>query len=158
MNTWKTSRGTAVTEVRRIGLGAASAATLVAGQALAAYFVMNACTQSSVPEVVAFQNAWNSDNPTNKLSVDGEYGPLKQGALQNALATTAVPANCFGGPAQLPPSVTPTPIPTIPTIVVPGTVPATTSTSPNYLPWILGGAVLVAGSFAAYTYSKKSRH
>lgn len=159
MTTWATKRSTSVTEAPRARfLGAASASTLQAGQALVTYFTNNACTQDSVSEVEDFQNAWNGDNPTNTLSVDGEYGPLTQGALQNALGTTTVPANCFGGPATLPaPGVNPSPIPTIPTVVVPGTATTTTSTSPNYLPWILGGAVLVAGSFAAYTYSKKSR-
>ena len=150
MKTWKTSRGRSVTEVRRIGLGVASATTLTAGQAVVTYFNTNACTQSSVQQVIDFQNAWNSDNPSDTLTVDGEYGPLTQGALQNALATTNVPANCFGGAVVLPPpGVNPSPTPTIPNGI--------NANQAGALPWILGGLVLVAGSFAAYTYSKKPR-
>jgi hypothetical protein len=150
MKTWKPSRGSAsVTEYRRAGLGVASASTLQAATALVAYFNANACTQDSVQEVTDFQNAWNGDNPSDTLAVDGEYGPLTQGALQNALGTTNVPANCFGGAVVIPPpGANPSPTPTIPNGINANQAAA--------LPWILGGLVLVAGSFAAYTYSKKS--
>jgi hypothetical protein len=151
MRQWKPSRGTAtVTEYRRAGLGVASSATITAGQAVVAYFQANACTQSSVQQVTDFQNAWNADNPSDTLSVDGQYGPLTQGALQNALGTTSVPANCFGGAVVIPPpGVNPSPTPMIPN--------GLNANQASAIPWILGGLVLVAGSFAAYTYSKKPR-
>lgn len=143
--------------VRGVGLirvGAVTSGTVVAGQALVAYFNVNPCTQSSLSVVSTFQTSWNADNPTNTLKVDGQYGPLTEGALQTALGTTAVPPNCFGGPAQqpIPPAPTPSPTPT-PT-------PSTQASSGSGpLPYIIGTA-LVAGALAAYTYSrrKKGRH
>jgi hypothetical protein len=128
-------------------LGAISSATVGAAQAVNSYFTSNVCTQDSVPEVVTFQNSWNADNAgtSSVLTVDGQYGPLTQGALENALGTTAVPANCFGGPAQ-----PPAPDGTLPT----NNSPVSTGVGP--LPYIIG-AVVVAGALAAYTYSKKSR-
>lgn len=153
MNTWKA--GTATVTERRF-VGAASPGTLQAGTTLIAYFTTHACTHDSLPEVEDFQNAWNGDNPTNKLVVDGEYGPLTQGALETAMGTTNVPANCFGGPAQ-PPVPIPPAVPPVIVVTPPGTPTTTTTGGSNNLPWILGGLVLVAGSFAAYTYSKKSK-
>lgn len=52
------------------------------------------------------------------------------------------------------PSAPSSPSNTLPTIVVPG---GTSASSGSALPWILGGLVLTAGAFAAYTYSKKNR-
>jgi hypothetical protein len=152
MKTWKTSRGSSVTEMRRVGLGVADATTLSTGQAVVTYFNTNPCTQAFVQEVSDFQTAWNANNPGDTLTVDGEYGPLTQGALQNALATTNVPANCFGGAVVVPPPgvlPAPSPTPTIPN--------GMNANQASAVPWILGGLVLVAGSFAAYTYSKKPR-
>jgi hypothetical protein len=120
------------------------------GAAVVAYFTSNGCTQSSVPAVVDFQNAWNAANPDDTLTVDGEYGPLTQGALQNALGLNAVPANCFGGSVVIPPpGVNPSPTP-----VIPNGTSASSGTGP--LPYIIG-AVVVAGALAMYTYSRKGK-
>lgn len=52
------------------------------------------------------------------------------------------------------PSAPSSPSNTLPTIIVPGSA---SGSSGSALPWILGGLVLTAGAFAAYTYSKKNR-
>jgi hypothetical protein len=136
-----------------------SAATVGAAQAVADYFNANACTTASVPVVVAFQQSWNADvaGTSMVLTVDGQYGPLVQGALETALGTTSVPANCFGGPATPPAPIVPPPgvLPPVP-VNPPSSTPSTSSTGVGPLPYIIG-AVVVAGALAAYTYSRKKR-
>ena len=139
-------------------LGAASAATIVAANGVVSYFTANACTTDPVLVVTDFQNAWNADQrpgSSSRLTVDGQYGPLTQGALESALGTTNVPANCFGGPAQpvpIDPPPSPGPLPPLP--VGPPATQASSGSGP--LPYIIG-AVVVAGALAAYTYSNKKK-
>jgi|ERR1019366_2101401 hypothetical protein len=179
MNTWKTSRGTAVTEVRRSGLGAADPTTVqTAAQAMNDALNAHGYCQADTGLYSVFQSAVG-------FTADGFPGQNTMIALRQTLTSAGIAmanvtiypwtgdangggqaaydgtnaptwaewTTCSGGPS---------PTPTIPTIVVPGTVPAPTSTatssSSSNLPWILGGLVLVAGSFAAYTYSKKKKH
>jgi len=124
-------------------LGAAGD-TATTGAAVVAYFQSNACTQSSIPAVVDFQNAWNAENPDDQLVVDGKYGPLTQGALQNVMGATPVPANCFGGQGAIAPQNTPQ-----------NQTVEKQTTGSNPLPWLIGGAIVVT-AFAAWTYSGKT--
>jgi hypothetical protein len=113
----------------------------------------NGCQAVATASVSSFQSAYNAAGNSPHLAVDGLYGKNSSAALQavmtaatnnSALDGQQAPAGCVtqggNGGGSLPP------------IIVPGSVP---STSGSALPWILGGLVLTAGAFAAYTYSKK---
>jgi hypothetical protein len=115
----------------------------------------NGCQVAVMPSVQTFQQSYiNSGGSLAKA--DGYYGATAAAALQavidanqsnSALANQTAPAGCVGkapsGGGSLPPVVVPS---------------GGSSTVPeSALPWVLGGLVLVAGAFAAYTYSKKHR-
>jgi hypothetical protein len=153
------------------GLGAAANAstlgidTVSAAQAVADYFNTHPCTQDAVDVVYTFQQLWNRDagaGSSLQLGYDGQYGPLTQGAVQNALGTVAVPPNCFGGPATPigPTPTPPSPIP-VPTPPAPGPLPPQPVSPPaggSVSPWLfIGGVLLVAGTTAAYTYNRRKK-
>ena len=111
----------------------------------------NGCQAVSNSNVSTFQSAYNAAGGSPQLAVDGLYGANTSGALQATFAANpgatigsyTAPAGCVtqGGGGSLPPVVVPS---------------GGSSTVPeSALPWVLGGLVLVAGAFAAYTYSKK---
>jgi len=71
------------------------------------YFASNACTQSAVPAVSAFQTAWNQAGGTPTLTVDGKYGANTYNAEAATLSqiqsqghgSYTAPANCFAAAA-----------------------------------------------------------
>lgn len=127
---------------------------------------VSACTQSFNQQTHDFQVAWNGANPNNPLVVDGKYGPLTRGALQNVMSTIGqgtAPPDCFTpggvGPAPVPPTPTPTP-PVTP--VVPPVAPTPTVTPPpkqpsSMLPSLLIGAGVATAGYFGYLYWKKNR-
>jgi hypothetical protein len=128
----------------------------------------NPCTQQPVPQVAAFQTQWNAANPTNPLVVDGKYGPLTRGALQNVMSTTGqgtAPPDCFT-PGGVPPSP-PAPTPAPPVVVVPPAPAPTPTPTPTVNPpspkqsdllpaMLIGAGVATAGVFG-YLYWKRNR-
>jgi hypothetical protein len=129
-----------------------------AANALLLSLTTSGCQQASDPTVQAFQMAYISNgggslpaSSTAANGVDGLYGTDTQAALQAALNA---------GPIQPPPQAPAGCVGAAPSGGGGGTIApivVTGSPAPNYMPWVLGGLVVVAGSFAAYTYSKKHR-
>ena len=180
MSTWRTARGGSVTEIRRVG--AATTALQVAAQAMNDALVAHGYCQADQGLYSAFQSAagFTADGFPGQNTMVALRQTLTSAGLSMANVTVypwtgdangggqaaydginaptwSEWTSCSGGPSVIPPVVPPPVVPTIPTIVVPGTAPAKTAASSSNLPWILGGLVLVAGSFAAYTYSKKRK-
>jgi hypothetical protein len=152
------------------GVGAAllqgDTTVIAAANGLLAYYDTNTPSQASVPAVSAFQAAYNASGQPGALTVDGQYGPNTQKALQNVIdaaeagvgPTQAAPPNAWGTapPAVPAPDVAPA-TPTGPgTLVLPETTIVGTPT-PNYTPWIIGGAVAAGAGLVGYTYWKKHR-
>jgi hypothetical protein len=161
--------------VLRFQIGAGSAvlpgdsAVIAAANALLAYYDNNAPTTASITTVSAFQSAYNASGQPGVLTVDGQYGPNTQRALQNVIdsaeaglgPTQGAPANAWGTapPATPAPDVAPA-VPATPngpgtyvapTITVVGTPPT------NYTPWIIGGVAAAGVGLVGYTYWKKHR-
>jgi hypothetical protein len=112
----------------------------------------NGCQAVAKTSVSDFQSAFNTAGGSPRLAVDGLYGPKSSAALQSVitasgganvdLAGETAPAGCVnqgggGGP-----------------IVVPPVVVSTAGGGTGALPYLVG-AIVIAGAFAAYTYSKK---
>lgn len=133
---------------RRFGLGDAAAA-VTSGAALVAWLTANGCTQSSVPAVSQFQTDYNSSGLAGQLTVDGQYGPNTQTALQNVLGSNGTaPDNCFGGtPPTTPALDSATGITTSS-----GTTVAASSSSPDYSNWIIGGAAILGVGIVGFAY------
>ena len=140
---------------------------IAAANGLLGYFDTNAPSKASVPAVSAFQAAYNASGNPGSLTVDGQYGPNTQKALQNVIdgaeaglgPTQGAPANAWGTapPAVPAPDVAPTVTPSGPgTLVLPETTIVGTPT-PNYTPWIIGGAAAAGVGLVGYTYWKKHR-
>ena len=139
---------------------------------LLAYFDVNGCSRSSLPVVTAFQNAYNASGLPGQLTLDGEYGPNTQRALQNVMdeaqadagagPSQQAPANCFPEYGQ---------VPSIPALDRPASTPATPSgtyTAPvttvvgdtgkkNTAMLLIGGAVAAVAAGGGYLYYKKHR-
>lgn len=104
------------------GLGAAvlpgDTTVVAAANGVLAFFDANPCTKASIPAVSAFQSAYNASGLPGALTVDGQYGPNTQKALQNTIdsvetgmgPTQAAPQNCFD--------------PNLPAVPAPDVVPA----------------------------------
>jgi hypothetical protein len=60
-----------------------------------------------IPQVKAFQNAFNFSGPSTPLKPDGKYGPKTQAAFQAAIAPAQAPAHHFptAGSVAAPPSI-----------------------------------------------------
>ena len=138
-----------------------------------AYYDANGCSRSSLPVVTAFQNAYNASGLPGQLTLDGEYGPNSQRALQNVMdeaqadagagPSQQAPANCFpeyGSVPSIPAlDVTPTsPAPsggsgtyTAPTTTVTG------STTPSNAVLLIGGAAAAVAGGLGYWYYKKHK-
>ena len=130
------------------------AALTSAATALNDDLTSNGCQAVSNSNVQAFQQAYVNaggnlpNNNDGSSGIDGLYGANTSAALQatinanpgTTLGSYTAPAGCVSqGGANGTTAVT---------------VP---DQAPNYWPWVIGGLVLVGGSYAAYTYSKKHR-
>jgi hypothetical protein len=62
--------------------------------ALSALSGSSTLCQRGNPTVIAFQNSYNSTNPSTPLDVDGDYGINTQNALQSVVGTGPVPQAC----------------------------------------------------------------
>jgi hypothetical protein len=143
-------------------------AEINAANDLLSYFDVNACTRDSIPVVSAFQNAYNASGLPGHLTVNGQYGPNTQRALQNALdeaqndagsgPSQPAPDNCFGRSVPAIPAVDPTPTPTPATPSTP-TAPTTTTTvatgGSSYAPLVIGGFAVAGAALIGYTYWRK---
>jgi hypothetical protein len=139
---------------------------VAAANGLLAYYDTNTPSKANVPAVAAFQQAYNASGMPGALTVDGQYGPDTQKALQNTIdaneaglgPTQPAPANAWG--AALPAVPAPDVAPATPagpgTLVLPETTIVGTPT-PNYTPWIIGGVAAAGASLVGYTYWKKHR-
>ena len=156
---------------RFVGAGSAllqgDSTVIAAANGLLGYYSGNAPSQGSVPAVSAFQSAYNASGYPGSLTVDGQYGPNTQKALQNVIdgaeagmgPTQAAPPNAWGTapPATPAPDVAPPGSPSGPgTLVLPETTIVGTPT-PNYTPWIIGGVAAAGITLVGYTYWKKHR-
>lgn len=134
---------------RRFGLGDAAAAA-TSGAALVAWLNANGCTQSSVSQVSQFQTDYNSSGLPGQLTVDGQYGPNTQAALDAVLGTSGTaPTNCFGGtPPATPALDSQTGIQTSSgTTVTPTSNPAGVT---DYSPYIIAGSALVGAGILGW--------
>jgi hypothetical protein len=129
----------------------------------------NGCSRSPVGVVSTFQSAYNNAGLAGALSVDGQYGPNTQSALQAVLNATqsppqAAPANCFpelGPPPAVPHLDAPQPSPITP-VLPPGppappnntNVTVTGGTS-NTVAWIIGGAIVAAAAIGGWAWYSK---
>jgi hypothetical protein len=127
------------------------ASVTTAATALYDDLTSNGCQAVSNSNVLAFQQAFNAAGGSPSLATDGLYGANTSGALSqvigansgSTLGSYTAPSGCVsqgGGNG---------------TTAV--TVPLTDNVNFGYWPWILGGVVLVGGSYAAYAYSKKHK-
>jgi len=161
--------------VGRAGVGSAvlpgDRTEIAAANGVLAYFDNNPCTRASIPVVADFQRAYNASGLPGSLSVDGQYGPNTQRALQNVIdeaeaglgPTQGAPPNCFAATeAPVPaPDVTPVAPATPATPANPTTVVVNpSSTSPNYVPYVVGGVVAAAAVAGGVILAKrrKRRH
>lgn len=152
------------------GLGAAllqgDTTVIAAANGLLAYYDTNTPSQASVPAVSAFQAAYNASGMPGALTVDGQYGPNTQKALQNVIdaaeaglgPTQGAPANAWGTqpPAVPAPDVAPATPAGPGTLVLPETTIVGTPT-PNYTPWIVGGVAAAGVGLVGYAYYRKHR-
>lgn len=135
--------------MRRAGLGDAAAAA-TSGAALVAWLAANGCTQASVPAVSQFQTDYNGSGLAGQLTVDGQYGPNTQTALQNVLGSgSTAPDNCFGG---TPPS---TPALDSATGITTSNGTTIAASSPDYSNWIIGGAAALGVGIIGLMWWKK---
>lgn len=138
-----------------------------------AYYDTNGCSRASLPVVVALQNAYNASGLPGQLSIDGEYGPNSQRALQNIMdeaqadagsgPSQQAPANCFPEYGNVP-SIPALDRPNAATIPPPTsgstTLPTTTVTggAPNNKAILLvGGAAAAVAGGLGYWYWKKHK-
>jgi uncharacterized protein (UPF0333 family) len=83
----------ALTGSSAAGTGAgSSSATLNAAAAALSTTDQTALCNDNNPTVVAFQNAWNAQNPTQAITVDGRYGSTTASAAQQI--NSSAPAAC----------------------------------------------------------------
>jgi hypothetical protein len=129
--------------------------------------------QGSLPVVSAFQNAYNASGLPGQLTVDGEYGPSSQRALQNAMdqaqadagagPSQAAPQNAYSNTESTIPALDPTVAPATPGAPgapgAPGSATVVVDTAPpNYVPYAIAGvaaAAVVAGVVIARRRKKR---
>jgi hypothetical protein len=150
-------------------------AEINAANDLLAYLATSGCSKASLPVVVAFQNAYNASGLPGQLTLDGQYGPNTQRALQNTLdeaqndagagPSESAPSNCFPEYGQEPS------IPKLDRPVAPPPAPAPPSTTTTTTTTVTGdaakksnaGVIIVAATATAvagtlgYRYWKKHR-
>ncbi len=166
---WHAKSGTKT--MRWAGIGAhallqGNRTEVSAANMVLAYFDNNPCTKASIPVVSDFQRAYNASGLPGSLTVDGQYGPNTQQALQNVIdmaeagigPTQAAPPNCWGTavPAMPAPDagqvvVTPPASPTTTTVTTNVNPPPSTS----WTPWVIGGAAVAGAGVVGYAYWKK---
>ena len=139
-----------------------------------AYYDANGCSRSSLPVVVALQNAYNASGLPGQLTTDGEYGPNTQRALQNVMdeaqadagagPSQQAPANCFPEYGSVPSIPALDVTPASPTPATPSgtyTAPVTTVTGDtgqsNKAMLLIGGAVAAVAAGGGYYYWKKHK-
>jgi hypothetical protein len=143
--------------MRRAGLGDAAAAQ-TAGSTLVAWLAANGCTQNSVPQVTAFQSAYNASGLGPQITVDGQYGGNTQAALNLALGgTAAAPDNCFN--MAVPATPGPDSSSNAAAANTGGGTPVVV-TGNDYSNWIIGGAAVLGVGILGYAYyrHKHPRH
>lgn len=143
------------------GFGDVSTA-LSAADNLMTKFSSTPPSRAVVPEVSAFQSAYNGSGLPGSLTVDGQYGPNTEAALQKVLdlrsPPQAAPANVFSTAIPSTPAAdTPPPGPN------PDAPPAPKPTAPGLdnsssgipTPYIVGGAVLAGAGLIYWAWSRK---
>lgn len=139
---------------RRFGLGDAAAAQS-AGSTLVAWLVANGCTQNSVPQVSAFQAAYNASGLGPAITVDGQYGGNTQAALQLALGTDATaPNNCFAMAVPATPGLDAGVTTTSTTDANGNPVTITGATPTDYSNWIIAGSAIAGIGILGWAYWK----
>jgi len=122
---------------------------------LMAFFATNAPSRDSVPQVSAFQSAYNSSGLPGSLTVDGQYGPNTQVALNNVIGPSQLaPQNVFSDvvPTTPQPDEPPAPAPTTPTAIT----PAGATGIPT--PVIIGGAAVLGAGLIYWAWKRKKHH
>jgi hypothetical protein len=125
---------------------------------LMAFFATNAPSRDSVPQVGAFQAAYNTSGLPGSLTVDQQYGPNTQVALNNVIGPSQLaPQNVF---SDVVPS---TPEPDAPPAPVPGGSTPSSSITPAGAtgiptPVIIGGAAVLGAGLIYWAYRRKKHH
>jgi hypothetical protein len=126
---------------------------------LMAFFATNAPSRDSIPQVGAFQRAYNTSGLPGSLTPDEQYGPFTQVALNNVIGPSQLaPQNVFSDvvPSTPEPDAPPTPVPggsTTPTVA-----PSTSSTGGIPTPVIIGGAAVLGAGLIYWAYRRKKHH
>jgi hypothetical protein len=110
-----------------------------AATSLANYISTNGCNGSQ-DVTKTFQTAYNKEGSI-QLAIDGKYGPLTSAAVSRVLGSAPPP--CHGSTAVVPGGKT--------------VVAATTASSKNYTPWIIGGVAVAGAGVLGYAVYKKKR-
>lgn len=122
---------------------------------LIAWLTVNTCVQTAVPQVTAFQTAWNTAGIGPTLVVDGKYGPLTRGALQsvmNAEGKGTAPADCFTTVAPVAATSVTSAVP----VAVPATAPPMYRRPFNWGQFVLITAVVAGVGTVGYNYWHKN--
>jgi hypothetical protein len=117
--------------------------------------IVAGCTRASLPEVSAFQAAYNTSGLPGQLTIDGQYGGNTQAAVQLVLNQVngppqAAPTNCFGMAVPATPALDP--------VAPAGPISPSTPTPPtsmNMGPIVIGGAALLGVGVVVYAWKRK---